>query len=171
MPRNIEIKARIHNPAEQRSRVALLSDGPPRVLVQEDTFFQVPQGRLKLRLLSPTNGELIFYQRADQAGPKTSTYTLVETDRPHQLKAVLEAAYGIRNTVRKTRQLYMVGRTRIHLDHVESLGHFLELEVVLADSEDPSVGECEAHELMKKLDISASQLVEGAYIDLLEHRA
>ena len=171
MPRNVEIKARIHNPAELRARVALLADGPPRVLVQEDTFFQVPQGRLKLRLLSPTNGELIFYQRADQAGPKISTYTLVETDRPHQLKTVLEAAYGIRNSVRKTRQLYLVGRTRIHLDHVESLGHFLELEVVLAESEDPSVGEREAHDLMKKLDISARQLVEGAYLDLLEQSA
>ena len=113
MPRNVEIKARLHNAQEQRSRAALLSDGPPEVIAQEDIFFNVSQGRLKLRLLSPTHGQLIFYQRADHAGPKTSTYTLVDTDRPHQLKGVLAAAYGIRTIVRKIRHLYMAGRTRI----------------------------------------------------------
>ncbi len=171
MPRNVEIKARLHKVEEQRTRAALLSEGDPEVIVQEDIFFNVPQGRLKLRFLSPTRGELIFYQRANHAGPQTSTYALVETGRPHQLKTVLEAAYGIRNTVRKTRQLYMVGRTRIHIDHVESLGHFLELEVVLAESEEASVGEREAYDLMQQLGINATQLVEGAYVDLLEHSA
>lgn len=126
---------------------------------------------MKLRLFSPAKGQLIFYQCANQSGVKKSTYALVDTDPPHELRAVLEAAYGVRNTVRKTRQVYMVGRTRIHIDHVESLGDFLELEVVLADSKDPSVGDLEAHELMKWLGITAGQLVEGLYVDLLEHRA
>jgi len=169
MPRNVEIKARIHKVEEQCTRVALLSEGAPEVIVQEDIFFNVPQGRLKLRVLAPTHGELIFYQRANHAEPTTSTYAVVETDRPAQLTAVLEAAYGIRNTVRKTRQLYMIGRTRVHIDHVESLGHFLELEVVLADAEEASVGEREAHHLMQQLGIHTAQLVEGAYIDLLEY--
>lgn len=84
---------------------------------------------------------------------------------------MLEAAYGVRNTVQKPRQVYMAGRTRIHIDHVESLGDFLELGVVRADSEDPSVGDPEARELMKRLGIAAGQLVEGSYIDLLEHGA
>jgi predicted adenylyl cyclase CyaB len=168
MPRNIEIKARLSQVEEQRARAALLAEGDPEVIVQEDVFFHVPQGRLKLRRLSPTHGELIFYERANQTGPKISTYMLVETDRPEQLKAVLAAAHGIRNTVRKTRQLYRVGRTRIHIDHVESLGHFLELEVVLGELEDPGIGAREAHDLMQQLGISAMQLVEGAYVDLLE---
>jgi predicted adenylyl cyclase CyaB len=88
-------------------------------------------------------------------------YERVDTDRPHQLKAVLEAGYGIRSTVRKTRHLYNVGRTRIHIDAVESLGDFLELEVVLTDSEAPSVGEHEVRELMQKLGIAETQLVKG----------
>jgi adenylate cyclase len=170
MPRNVEIKVRLDNVEEQRSFAASLSGGPPEVIAQEDIFFNVPHGRLKLRFLSPTDGQLIFYDRADQAGPKTSTYMMLETDRPHQLKVVLEAAFGIRNTVRKTRQLYMAGRTRIHIDHVESLGHFLELEVILAESEDPKVGEGEAHEIMQELGISATQLIAGSYIDLLEQK-
>ena len=169
MPRNVEIKARVDQVEEQRVRAALLAESDPDVLVQEDIFFKVPHGRLKLRLVSPTHGELIFYQRANQAGPTTSTYAVVETDRPHELKAVLEAAYGIRQTVRKTRQLYKVGRTRIHIDEVESLGHFLELEVVLADTEEARVGAREAYHLMQQLGINTAQLVEGAYVDLLEH--
>lgn len=132
MPRNIEIKARLTNAEAQRVRAARLSDVPPEVIAQEDVFFNVPQGRLKLRFLSPTQGQLIFYQRRDESGPSTSTYELFATDRPQQLKAVLAMAYGIRNVVRKTRHLYRVGRTRIHIDEVESLGHFLELEVVLS---------------------------------------
>ena len=171
MPRNVEIKARVDKVEEQRARVALRAEGAPEVLVQEDIFFNVSQGRLKLRVLAPTHGELIFYQRANHAGPKTSTYAVVATDRPAQLTAVLEAAYGIRNTVRKTRQLYMIGRTRVHIDHVESLGHFLELEVVLADSEASSIGEREASNLMQQLGITTAQLVEGAYVDLLEDSA
>ena len=169
MPRNVEIKARLDKVEEQRARAVLLSEGAPEVFVQEDIFFNASQGRLKLRVLAPTRGELIFYQRANHAGPKMSTYTVVETDRPAQLKAVLEAAYGIRNTVRKTRQLYMIGRTRVHIDNVESLGHFLELEVVLTDSEELSIGEREAYNLMQQFGINTEQLVEGAYVDLLEY--
>ena len=168
MPRNVEIKARLTHVEEQRSRAAQLADAPPEVIKQEDVFFNVPQGRLKLRFLSPTHGQLIFYQRSDQMGPKLSMYEWVDTDQPHQLKAVLEAGYGIRSTVRKTRHLYKVGRTRIHIDDVESLGDFLELEVVLSDSEAPGVGEHEARELMQKLGIAETQLVKGAYVDLLQ---
>ncbi len=92
----------------------------------------------------------------------------MDTDRPHQLKAGLEAGYGIPSTVRKTRHLYNAGRTRIHIGNVESLGNFLELEVVLADSEAPSVGEHEVGELMQQLAIAETWLVKGAYVDLLQ---
>lgn len=167
MPRNVEIKARLAHVDMQHARAAQLAGAPPQLIQQEDVFFHVPRGRLKLRFLSPTHGQLIFYQRDDHKGPKTSRYELVETDQPHQLKAVLEAAYGIRSIVRKTRHLYQIGRTRIHIDEVESLGDFLELEVLLTDSESPSVGEREARELMQKLGICETQLVKGAYVDLL----
>ena len=65
----------------------------------------------------------------------------------------------------------MYGRTRIHIDHVESLGNFLELEIMLEEVGDERVGEIEIYELMKKFGLSETQLVEGAYIDLLEKRA
>lgn len=170
MPRNVEVKARLDNVEKATALAASIADSGPEYIKQEDVFFNVPRGRLKLRILSPTDGQLIFYERPDQAGPKTSVYSIVETNRPLELKTLLEAACGIRNIVRKTRRVYLAGRTRIHIDNVESLGDFLELEVVLAEAEDPSVGEAEARELMEKLGIESSQLVDKAYVDLLERK-
>ncbi len=80
----------------------------------------------------------------------------------------LELAYGVRGRVVKLRTLYRVGRTRVHLDRVRDLGDFMELEVILGNGDTPEDGIAEAHMLMKKLGIEESQLVEGAYIDLLE---
>ncbi|MES1263234.1 MAG: class IV adenylate cyclase, partial [Peristeroidobacter soli] len=69
--------------------------------------------------------------------------------------------------IRKYRTLFLVGRTRVHLDRVEGLGHFLELEVVLAGDEPASEGVREAGELMDRLGIQSTQLIEGAYLDLM----
>ena len=84
------------------------------------------------------------------------------------LWSALKLALGAIGRVRKQRTLYLVGRTRVHLDRVESLGEFLELEVVLRDDETAEVGEAEARVLMGELGIAPAQLVEGAYLDLLE---
>jgi adenylate cyclase class IV len=58
----------------------------------------------------------------------------------------------------------------VHLDRVEDLGDFLELEVVLSDGEPPEPGIDEAHGLMAALGVAPAQLVEGAYVDLLAGR-
>jgi predicted adenylyl cyclase CyaB len=79
----------------------------------------------------------------------------------------LSLAYGQAGRVRKNRTLFFVGKTRIHLDRVEGLGDFLELEVVLEEGEQVETGEAIARDLMQKLRILPDQLIEGAYIDLL----
>ena len=168
MARNVEIKARVRDPERLRQRAEALSDTPPDVLLQEDTFFNTPQGRLKLRVLASGQGQLIAYQRPDCQGPKVSTYFISLTDDPESLKAVLSAALGVRGVVRKRRTLYLVGRTRVHLDEVEGLGAFMELEVVLAPGQSAEDGEAEAKQLMGDLGVSETDLVEGAYIDLLD---
>ena len=136
-------------------------------IVQDDTFFSCPNGRLKLRAFSSAKGELIYYVRPDQAGPKESFYIISPTSSPDSLREALSMAYGQAGRVRKQRTLFLVGRTRVHLDIVENLGHFLELEVVLEDNEPVKVGEAIAHDLMVKLGISPDQLIEGAYVDML----
>ena len=71
----------------------------------------------------------------------------------------------------KQRTLFIVGRTRIHLDKVQGLGDFLELEVVLSDEDTLEGGTREAEQIMRQLGIEASQLIETAYVDLLAAQA
>jgi predicted adenylyl cyclase CyaB len=165
--RNVEIKARISSVEALVPRVAALADQGPIEIEQDDTFFVCERGRIKLRALSATEGQLIFYRRANQAGPKESRFVISPTASPDTLRDALTLAYGSAGRVRKHRTLYLVGRTRVHLDRVESLGHFLELEVVLADGESPDAGVKEARALMTALGLGDDQLIDGAYVDLL----
>jgi predicted adenylyl cyclase CyaB len=168
MPSNIEIKARVRDFEGIRRFAETISDVPCEVLPQEDTFFKTPRGRLKLREISGRPAQLIYYERPDQEGPKRSNYQLFATQDPENLKRTLELAYGIRGVVRKTRYLYMAGQTRIHLDDVEGLGHFMELEVVLNDDQTDLEGEGITRDLMSRLGIQASDLLDAAYMDMLE---
>lgn len=170
MATNIEIKARVRNFAELQTRAAALSDVPVEVILQEDTFFHVPRGRLKLRLLAPGRAQLVYYERPDQDGPKRSNYHIFETTDPENLKTALSLALGVRGVVRKTRHLYLAGQTRIHLDDVEGLGHFMELEVVLRPGQSDAEGQAIARDLMTRLGIRDEDLLEGAYMDLLEQK-
>jgi predicted adenylyl cyclase CyaB len=167
MPRNVEIKARLRDAAAVRRRAEELAGGLPEVIAQTDTFFHAPHGRLKLREFANGAGELIHYERPDAAGPKESRYTVARVERADPLRRALTDALGIRCVVRKTRTLLMVGQTRIHLDQVEGLGAFLELEVVLRPEQDAADGERIAGDLMRRLGIEAGNLVAGAYADLL----
>jgi predicted adenylyl cyclase CyaB len=170
MARNIEIKAHIESVDSLALKVAAIASEGPIEIEQDDTFFRCDNGRLKLRALASDQGELIFYRRADQHGPKESFYLRSPTSAPEVLRDALSMAYGAVGRIRKHRTLYLVGRTRIHLDRVEGLGHFLELEVVLGDEEPAEAGVREAHSLMEKLGIHPSQLIEGAYVDLHARR-
>jgi predicted adenylyl cyclase CyaB len=170
MARNIEIKARIESVESIARKVARLADKGPIEIAQDDTFFACPNGRLKLRAFSSAEGELIFYRRPDRTGPKESFYLIAPTSAPDALRDTLSMAYGKVGRVHKHRTLYLVGRTRIHLDRVEGLGHFLEIEVVLSDEQSAESGETVAHDLMRKLGISPDQLIEGAYVDLLNRK-
>lgn len=165
--RNIEIKARVTDLAAVAARAAEVADEGPVEIRQDDTFFACERGRLKLRAFSAQEGELIFYRRTDQRGPKQSFYIRTPTSSPDSLREALTLAYGEAGRVRKRRTLFMAGRTRIHLDQVEGLGDFLELEVVLREHEPLDAGVREAEDLMARLQVQPSQLVDRAYVDLL----
>jgi predicted adenylyl cyclase CyaB len=168
MPANIEIKARARNFPDLKTRAESLSDTPVQIIPQEDTFFHTPKGRLKLRILAPDRAQLVYYERPDQDGPKRSNYHIFETSDPENLKTTLTLALGVRGIVCKTRFLYLAGQTRIHLDDVEGLGYFMELEVVLRDGQTDAEGQAIAEDLMNRLGIQKEDLLEGAYMDLLE---
>jgi adenylate cyclase len=168
MAANVEIKARITDFDAFKKRVESISESPAELINQEDVFFRTARGRLKLRVFSPERGQLIYYERADRTGPQLSQYEISETLEPIKMRALLEKALGLRGIVRKQRLLYWVGSTRIHLDEVEALGSFMELEVVLAQGQSREEGETIAIELMARLGIADQDLIQGAYLDLLE---
>jgi len=170
MPANIEIKARARDFPGLHRRAETLSGGLAQVISQVDTFFHTDKGRLKLRELGTGRAQLVFYTRPDASGPKRSDYHIFETDDPEPLKVALTLALGLRGVVRKTRYLYLVGQTRLHLDDVEGLGQFMELEVVLSADQADADGQAIAEELMHELGISSEDLLEGAYMDMLEER-
>ncbi|WP_431109456.1 class IV adenylate cyclase [Variovorax paradoxus] len=173
MARNIEIKARIDSVERVAQVVAQLADSGPVEIAQDDTFFRCENSadRLKLRTFAPDRAELIFYRRANSSGPKESFYLISPTTTPDALRESLTLAWGQAGRVRKQRRLFIVGRTRVHLDRVEELGEFLELEVVLKEGESADDGVAEAHALMAQLGIGSGQLVQGAYVDLLRQQA
>ena len=167
MQSNIEIKARVHDFAQTCRIAAALAGGPPRTLNQVDTFFPCANGRFKLRELGSRAGELVFYQRPDMVGAKQSFYTIYRTATPAALRETLVHALGAAIVVRKRRLLYLAGQTRIHLDTVDGLGTFLELEVVLKPGQPAAQGRAIARDLMRKLKITKRDLIPCAYADLL----
>ena len=96
-----------------------------------------------------------------------SVYSIYVTGNPLDLRAVLSATYGEDVTVEKVRTLFLIGKTRVHLDDVRHLGQFVELEVVLENGQAAEEGIAEAHRLMDKLGIRQENLIDGAYADLL----
>lgn len=167
MARNIEIKAHARNFKEQARIAESLGDGLTEALTQEDTFFNVPTGRLKLRIFEDGTGELIQYQRKDSRGPSESNYLLSPTNSPESLREALTNAIGVRAIVRKKRIVYLCGQTRIHFDQVEDLGEYIELEVVMKDNQHFTDGVAIAQALMLKLGIEDADLVDKAYVDLV----
>ena len=167
MPRNVEIKARVDDLAAIEVRARAIATSGPVEIAQDDTFFTCASGRLKLREFGDGRGELIHYARSDTAGPKPSDYLISATADPEVLRETLARALGAIGRVRKLRRLYLCDRTRIHLDQVDGLGDFVELEVVLREGETVEAAEAEARRIMDALGLEASRLVQGAYLDLL----
>jgi predicted adenylyl cyclase CyaB len=171
LARNIEIKAHVASIAALTPLVLALADQGPFEILQDDTYFVCNAGKLKLRMFSAQQGELIYYQRDHERGPKESFYLRVPTAVPEELRELLTLAHGQIGRVRKARTLFLVGRTRVHLDKVSDLGEFLELEVVLEESEPSEVGVQEANDLLRRLGVQPSQLIEGGYLDLMRGRS
>jgi len=167
MPRNIEIKARIASVEALLPRARELADGVETLIEQDDSFFNVPQGRLKLRQFADGSAELIHYHRADTSEAKASDYVRVGVPEPAALREALARACGLRGRVRKQRWLLLRGATRIHLDRVEGLGDFMELEVVLREGQSDDEGQAIAEALMQALGLADAPRLAGAYLDLL----
>lgn len=170
MATNIECKAIARDHAELRQKAEALGARPAGVLHQVDTFFACTHGRLKLRQFAQGTAELIAYERSDRAELRASDYVRVPIPEDAALHRALERSLGIRAVVRKARELWLLGTTRIHLDRVKDLGDFVELEVVLDEGQERAEGERLAERLLRQLGIESQDIVAQAYVDLLEAR-
>lgn len=170
MAQNIEIKLRVPDLDEIEGRAARAGAGRAGVLLQRDTFFRSPTGRLKLREIEGQPSELIAYLRDDSTGPRSSDYTIYRTDEPLILREVLARSLGLVGVVAKSRTLLLWRNVRIHLDRVDGLGEFVELESVVGEVDAETAGR-HLQQLLDLLELRSAEIVPVAYIDLLATKA
>ena len=167
MPQNLELKARHVDLRAAAAALERLGARGPAVEEQTDTYFRVPNGRLKLREVAGQPAVLIRYERPDLPDPRTSTYLLVPAPDPEGLRAALAAAVGVRGMVRKRRTVYLWHNVRIHLDEVAGLGSFVEFEAVLSPGEDEPAARARLEELGRLLGLGPAGHLAPSYADLL----
>lgn len=165
MPSNLEIKTPLFSLEEVRKKIRLLPAAYSGTLHQRDTYFNIPQGRLKLREMPDRDHELIVYARPDQR-ERISDYHVCRCGDSAQLRLVLEQALGIRFVVEKKRELWMFGGTRIHLDEVMDLGFFMEFEIPIGEFK-PGEAERTLQFLIRELSLDPAVFIGGSYIDLM----
>ncbi|GAC1597701.1 MAG: class IV adenylate cyclase [Chitinophagaceae bacterium] len=164
---NIEIKARTKKAEEIRKYLLANNAVFKGTDLQTDTYFNTLRGRLKLRQGNIENN-LIFYERENQAGPKQSNFSLLEVKDPETLKAMLAAASGTRVVVEKKREIFFICNVKFHLDTLQQLGSFVEIEASnkyapLSPAE--LKGQCNFY--MHELGIAPADLINISYSDML----
>ncbi|MFO8029003.1 MAG: class IV adenylate cyclase [Cyclonatronaceae bacterium] len=173
--RNIEIKARCRD-HEHIRRVLMENRADYKGLDQQtDTYYRVGSGRLKLREGRIENN-LIHYHRQDSTGPKKSAVTLFPLKQDkygdpgtiHPLKKILADVLGILMVVVKRREIYFIDNIKFHLDTVDGLGRFVEIEAIDTDG---AIGEDRLHDQCRRFirlfDISGEDMVAGSYSDMM----
>jgi adenylate cyclase class IV len=167
MPHNLELKARHPDLHAAAAAAEQLGARGPTVEDQTDTYFRVPNGRLKLREILGQPAVLIWYTRPDLRDARTSAYQLVPVPDPGGLRAALAGALTVRGMVRKRRTIYLWHNVRIHLDEVDGLGTFVEFEAVLSPGEDEAAARRRLEELCRVMAIRPEDHLAPSYADLL----
>lgn len=164
---NIELKLRARDLEDAQRRAAELATAGPDHLMQTDTYFDAPCGRLKLREVAGREPQLIAYQRPDAVLPRASAYWLLHVADAAQTCAALSAVLGRRGQVVKQRIVYWYDNVRLHFDNVHGLGQFVEFEAVLRTHEDAVRGHDQVEFLVQELALDPAEIVSQSYIDLL----
>jgi adenylate cyclase, class 2 len=165
---NIEIKAKCFYPKKVEAFLVSANALFKGTDLQKDTYFNVPNGRLKLRQGNIENN-LIFYNRNNQKGPKQSDFQLLPVTNASEMENLLTEALGVKVIVEKKRNIYFLGNIKIHIDEVPQLGSFVEIEA--SNLSDRSLTVEQLHkqctDLMQHFEIKEEDLIENSYSDML----
>jgi predicted adenylyl cyclase CyaB len=167
MKKNLEIKVNLNNPDKTINLVRLFCKGKRGIKqkqAQEDIYYKVNNGRLKLRIINRKTGNLIHYFRSNANGKKVSSYTISETNTPKELNKILSSLYGVLVKVKKVREITIINNVRIHVDKVIGLGNYLEIEIIFNSI---TSAEKTMNGLIKGLELDEKKFIKVSYSDLL----
>jgi adenylate cyclase, class 2 len=168
VPANLELKARCADLAAARERARAVATAWLGTDEQVDTYFRTRSGRLKLRESTLSGGQLVPYLRPDAAAARRSDYVVIPVPEPARTKQLLAALLGVHRVVRKTREIALHENVRIHLDRVDGLGDFVELEAVWDGSPEGEAEQARRVDFLREaLGIRDADLVPLSYEGLL----
>lgn len=166
--KNLEIKIQIESIADYRRLARAYSKTAKKnshfTETQKDIYYNVKEGRLKLRIINGKKGVLIFYRRSSSAGKRVSNYVLAETAAPTELDSIMKTLHGVKVTVEKKREIFIADNVRIHLDTVKGLGKYLEFEVIFKSIKN---ARRVLEGLIEHFKLDESAFIKGSYSDLL----
>ena len=163
---NLEAKFKLSDLDRARKRAESIGFQLKGTFRQRDTFFRVPNGKLKMRE-EESACTLIYYQRGNSGSLKLSDYEIIELPDPQRMRLVLTASLGVLAEVRKERTLLQKGNMRLHLDVVDGLGSFGEIEAVLSQEDDPAPSRKAVEDLITMLDVRRQSLISASYFEML----
>ena len=169
--KNIELKAKY---PDQKAAMIIAEDIGAKyegILQQEDVYFKISPGRLKMRIINNSDYELIYYKRADVKSARESEYEIFKVKDGKELLKVLKGILPVVVTVKKKRELYIYQNVRIHIDSVKSLGKFLEFEAACRNKIDFKEAPLKLKKLASKFKISSKNLIKLSYSDLFQKSA
>lgn len=163
MPKNIELKTKLEN--FDRIKLILKQRGIElsEILIQTDIYYDFSNFLLKLRK-SNEEYQLIKYNRDEYGKERISDYEILKI-RGEDPISFFNSIFKISTIVKKKRELYLYKNTRIHLDEVETLGKFLEIETVVKSSDEEA--QTEFQQVVNLLELDLSKQLKVSYRDLL----
>jgi adenylate cyclase class 2 len=164
--RNLEAKFKLADLTRARACAERAGVLYQETLVQRDTFYRVPHGKLKLRE-EPAGAALIHYLRDPAGDLEVSDYTIAAVADPLATRAMLERAFGIIAVLDKRRVLLTRENIRLHLDEVQAFGEFGEIEIIIPDGATPAAYEAEMRELLGVLGVPQGAFIRQSYFELM----
>lgn len=167
MKKNFEIKVKLKDPNKTLNLVRSICRDKKVIKqkqLQEDIYYRINKGRLKLRIIDGKTGNLIHYFRSNERGKRVSKYTISETNTPTELNKILSSLYGVLIKVKKSREITIIDNVRIHIDKVSGLGNYLEIEVIFDSIMKARIIMAD---LIKQLELDEKNFIKVSYSDLL----